>query len=343
MKFNLKIAALTAMITVFVACSSDDDDNSNNPEVDNINKVDAYLEFENVFEGEEFALKTDLNSKNNGVINVTALKYLISEITFYGANGTEDYVMDSNESFHIVDLSCKSTLKKYFTNLPDGNYDRVSFLYGVSEEVHEKGTEAQGNMLVEAKKYGLDWGWTLGYRFLTYEGTYDGDKEKIFRVHNGSHGSSNEENVSRVENSKKIVIDFSDKGMILVSDKTSPKVHLSIDVSKILSNTNEIKLADYDGRLIINPNSTLVSSNIESMFVLDHIHATDPNFEIPTDNECEGVSNPNDDGHGHDDKEDGHEHGDNEDGHDGEKEDGHGHGDNEGDHDGEKEEDHGKG
>lgn len=317
MKFNFNKALWAISTLAFISCGDDD----STTVIANKNKADAYIQFENTFDGRAFELNKDYETSTNGTINVSTLKYLISDIKFFGVEGTKDYTLPTEVSFHIVDQSCEATLKKYITSLPNGTYNKVSLLYGVSEEIHEKGTESQGTVLATAKAFGMDWGWTLGYRFLTFEGTFGTDHKQNFTVHNGSHGSTTGGNGhgheakgldNRIVNSKTITIDFSNTNGILVSDETSPKVHLNIDIAKILKGQHDLKLSDYDGTIVIRDESTLVAQNIVTAFDLDHIHATDPNFNVPVLEECK-TSNPNEGGHDHKDGKDSHEEGDNHD------------------------------
>jgi hypothetical protein len=283
------------------ACDSNDDTLQQLSE----NKVDVYIQFDNEFDINDFQLKKNYSVANANDINISTLKYLITDIVFYGVSGTENYTVPTQESFHIVDASCESTAYKYFTNIPDGKYNKISIRYGVSEEVFELGSDAQGEMLLKAKEMGMNWSWTVGYRFLTYEGTYDGNHANSFKVHNGSHGSSSgghglhshakEENETqtRIDNSKVITMEFPNDSEILVSDATSPKVHLKVDISKILKGSYTLDVSE--GNIIIDAHkSPKVAENIATMFSIGHIHPTDPNFDLPEIENCES-SNPNDD------------------------------------------------
>ncbi len=315
---NLKKIAFLAITAITLTACNTNDDTLTNPNTTNEAKVDAYLQFENVFEDQLFALNKDYETTNNGVLNITTLKYIVTDITLHGADGTDDYSASTQESFHIVDQSCEASKFKYLTKVPNGKYTKVTLRYGVSEAVHEQGAAAQGAMLLAAQDAGLFWGWTTGYRFMTYEGTYN-NGAGTFKVHNGSHGSSTEghghgdhshgaEKVTkinndvaptRIDNSKEIVLDFSDEGEILVSDQTSPKIHLKIDVAQILDNTSndENDLDVSKGDIIIDTHkSPKVAENVSKMFAIAHIHPTDVNFDIPNIETCTGT-NPNDTAH----------------------------------------------
>ncbi|WP_139959044.1 MbnP family protein [Flavicella sediminum] len=302
---NFKFYLLAAFAALnLISCNDNDDADEQVSE----NKVDAYIQFENVFSDHDFNLNHDYTSANNGVLNITALKYMITDITFYGSNGTADYTVPTQESFHIIDASCEATDYKYLTGIPDGTYNKISFRYGVSEEVFELGTEAQGDMLVAANEFGMNWGWTSGYQFLKYEGSYAGNAANTFKVHNGSHGSSSTghgtanksvtDAPSRIDNSKLITLAFSNDADILVSDNTSPKVHLKIDVANIFNSTNLIDISE--GNIIIDAHkSPKVATNVATMFSVDHIHGTTAVFDIPENEGC-GSANPNEETTEHD-------------------------------------------
>lgn len=314
MKFFKNLAFTAITICALTSCSNDDENEVS------ASKVDAYIQFEQVFGDDNFKLNQDFESANNGTLNITTLKYIITDVVLHGAQGTEDVSVPTEESFHIVDQSCESTLNKYFTNIPNGTYNKVTFRYGVSDAVQNSGTGAQGTMLTLAKAAGLNWGWTLGYRFMTFEGI-SSNKEGTFKVHNGStgalvsetahttsvkndapdHGGHEHASGERIDNSQLITLDFSDEGNILVSDTTSPKIHVKVDVAKILSSTHILDISEDD--IIIDAHkSAQVAKNVASMFSIAHIHPTDINFEKPEVHECKDTSNPNEQGgHSHDD------------------------------------------
>lgn len=349
----LKITAVLCIAAITLSC---DDDNNNSYIVNPENKVDAYIEFENVFDNATFELGKTYQTEVNGAVKVTTLRYIITDITLKGNNGTPDFNATTQESFHIVAQDCEATKYKYLNNVPNGTYNSIAFRYGVKEEVFEQGTESQGDMLLAARKFGLDWGWTLGYRFLTFEGNF-GAEQIPFKIHNGNytppaegeenshsnvhsnkiplanavqHSEPNEN--GRIENSKNIELFFPNDGEILVSDNTSPKVHLKLDVAKILDGFTKIDLSKGSNIIIDVERSPDVADNVDQAFSIAHIHGTDPEIALPTTTECEINDNPNDkeeDTHGDEDKsEDGHEH-DKEDAHDDEKKSEDGHEDNE--------------
>lgn len=307
MKIFKKMAFIALTILLITSCT--DDETTNVSE----NKVDAYIQFDHIFGEDDFELNHSFDSGTSvGDVKISNLQYIITDITLHGSDGTADYTATTQESFHIVDAACSQTAYKYLTNVPDGTYDGVTFRYGVNEEIYEEGADAQGSMLETATDAGLFWGWTAGYKFLSYEGTY-GTEGSIFKVHNGSHGSSTTEHDAtegdetvhvatethakiadtRIDNSKLITIDFSSDGVILVSDETSPKIHLAVDVKNILNSTNVIDISE--GDIIIDAHkSPLVSENISTLFSVNHIHSTDSNFDLPEDEDCESSTNPND-------------------------------------------------
>jgi|GEM_PF-6670564 len=311
MKFLKQLAYAALTILALNSCTKNDD----TPEQVSENKVDAYIQFDHVFGSDEFTLNKNYKSDNNGVLNITTLKYIVTDIVLHGTEGTNDVALSTQESFHIVDQSCAFTSKKYLTNIPNGKYNKVTFRYGVSDKIQNSGTDAQGDMLVAAKAAGLNWGWTLGYRFMTYEGSSSA-KGDVFKVHNGSTGAIeknthtskvNKESPShtggghghttggRVDNSQLIELDFSDKGAILVSDKTSPKIHLKVDIAKVLSSKNTLDVSK--GDIVVDAHkSAKVAQNVATMFSVAHIHPTDINFDVPKTEDCKDTSNPNEAG-----------------------------------------------
>lgn len=292
------------LVLLFTACQKDEELNVNN-------KVAAYIEFEHVFNNEEFHLNHPYHTSSNGEVKINMLKYFITEITFHGSNGTLDYEVPIQEGFHIVDASCESTFNKYLSSIPDGTYNKMSFRYGVSEEVFEQGTAAQGEMLVTAKEFDMSWAWTVGYVFMKLEGSYGGMEHNTFKIHNGSHGSgahtvhkttAMEGHSNRIDNSMVINFPFPNDTEIIVSTATSPKVHVKVDVRSAFEEEHALDLSSAGGNIIIDAHlSPKVAENAAAMFSLAHIHPFTDAFELPDLQYCEDTSNPNDGhgGHGH--------------------------------------------
>jgi len=96
------------------------------------------LVFEHFADGKPLLFDTLLYSTSLGNrYRVSDLQYFLSDIVFHSSGGT-NYTITDNDSIHYIDAREKPTLEWDIKNpeLPAGNYDSVSFTFGLNEKAN---------------------------------------------------------------------------------------------------------------------------------------------------------------------------------------------------------------
>ena len=168
---------LFAFLTLsFSAC--DDDDTPEEGEA--LGTIE--IEFENVIGPQDsqrsFSISevgaTEYPYQNgmNQAFNVTLLKYYVSEVVLTGPNGErfeEPLSVSATEAngYHLIDAADPNSLTFDLTDVPAGQYNKISFLLGVDSTGVLEG--AAGGELDPATS-GMFWSWNSGYVAVKVEG-----------------------------------------------------------------------------------------------------------------------------------------------------------------------------
>ncbi|MFC6875821.1 MbnP family protein [Flavobacterium myungsuense] len=267
MKFQLKhTIAILAIAFLFTSCSNDD----NNEETISGNGA-ITLEFDNVFKTANFAFNTNYTNSNGEVLNVTKLKYIVSNIVLTKEDGST-FIVPKSESYFIVDESIEESQDITLLNIPAGNYKSVQFGIGVDRAQWELGADGQGDFLAKAQTAGMMWAWTGGYKFVNFEGTFTTPTNTTptnFKVHTGKTMVSGVENY----NYATVTLNFPENEKALVRTSITPEVHLFVDVSKILDGNTVINLADaIGGNIMGGAKLATITENLNAMISVNHIH-----------------------------------------------------------------------
>jgi hypothetical protein len=157
--------------------------------------------------------------------------------------------------------------------VPEGNYTSVSFLLGVDSLRSTMDISKRTGVLDPSGGMddGMYWGWNSGYIFLKMEGTspqapLDPTGVRKYRYHIGGFGGYS---APTINNIKKITIDLNSRGIAQVRTNRSANVHLMVDISKVLSGTTNVSLAN-NPQVMFSDYSVNVANNYASMFVHDH-------------------------------------------------------------------------
>jgi len=265
MKFQLKNKiAVLAMAAVFVSCSNDDNDAA----VGGTGSLG--IEFDNSFGDNDLILNNQSNVTSvNEVLKISTIKYIVSNIVLTKEDGTT-FTYPKSESYFIVDESNSSSLVLDLGNVPASNYTKVKFGIGVDKAQFDLGATGQGDFLAKAQAADMLWGWSAGYKFLAFEGTFTSSTvltDTPFMVHTGQTGTD--------YNYTEVTLDLPTKA--LVRTTVTPEIHIIADLSKIIDGTNKIKLSDNNsggmGAMIMGgANLSLITANLNGMFHVAHVH-----------------------------------------------------------------------
>lgn len=261
-KLVYKALAVLALSAAFTACSSDDEVIAGTGNLG--------LEFDNSFAGNDLILDTQANTTaSNEVLKISSIKYIVSNIVLTTEDGTV-FTYPKSSSYFIVDEADASTHVLNLKDIPAANYTKVTFGIGVDEEQYKTGANGQGDFLATADAADMLWGWSAGYKFLAFEGTFTSSEFKTpvaFRVHTGQTAAA--------YNYTTVSLDLNSKA--LVRETITPQVHIKADLAKILNSTNAIKLSDNNpngtgANIMGGVNLSLITANIATMFTVDHVH-----------------------------------------------------------------------
>ncbi len=259
MKFQLKNIAIALVATLaFTSCSNDDD--STNQVTGNGN---LKVEFDQIYNDADFAANTPYTNSNGEIVTINKAKYIVSNIVLTNENGST-YTIPKNESYYIIDEFTPASTLIELTNIPAGNYTKISYGIGVDQEQFNLGATGQGNFLTQAQDAGMMWSWSAGYKFLALEGTFTSSTvttDTQFMVHTGQTGTD--------YNYTTITLDLPENA--LVRTTITPQIHIMADLKHIIDGTNKIALSD--GPMVMGGNKlALVTTNLSNMFEVHHVH-----------------------------------------------------------------------
>ncbi|MFQ3215460.1 MAG: hypothetical protein ACI9C9_003010 [Marivirga sp.] len=121
---------------------------------------------------------SDLSFESTKYINAAANEFTInsfwmylSNISFQGVNGTQDYTLEPN--YYLIEQNISTEkLAIMLKVIPAGDYAKITFSIGIDEPT---------NTDISAVKGDLDparaWNWNSGYKFVSLEGNYRADDQ----------------------------------------------------------------------------------------------------------------------------------------------------------------------
>lgn len=152
------------------------------PEVTDSGRISFY--FDHKINGSNIYFDTLIYSNEAGnQYMVNEIQYFISDITLYKSSGSS-LLLDAWEDIHYVDTDLPET-REYAINdeIPAGNYDSISFTFGISEEKN------QSLMFVNPPESNMFWPELLGggYHYLKLNGKWKNSDAEIvpFNFHLG--------------------------------------------------------------------------------------------------------------------------------------------------------------
>ncbi len=259
MKLQLKnFVAVMAMAIAFTSCSSDDDTTITG-------EGNLKLEFDNVYGSADFAIGTNYTNSNGEVLNVSRIKYIISNVVLIKADGST-YTVPKNESYFIVDELTSSSTLINLANVPAADYKAIKFGIGVDKEQWELGADGQGDFLAIAQNAQMMWSWSAGYKFLNFEGTFTSATvadATEYKVHTGQTGTD--------YNYAEVTLNFEEGDVAQVRTTVTPQIHIMTDLQHITDGTNKINLSE-QATVMGGSKLALVTNNITNMFEVHHVH-----------------------------------------------------------------------
>ncbi len=166
----------------------------------------------------------DVVTENNDTIQVTDLRFFVSNITLTGEN--EDYAIP--ESYLLVKKTSGEAMYSFtLDSIPSGMYTGITFGIGVDSIANH--TNNHSGDLSPTASEGMLWIWDTGYKFLKFEGNYrtDTTESGAFAYH-----------VGKDENYK--TLSFTNP--ILVNKDAVTMTHFMANILEIFKNPTTIDL-----------------------------------------------------------------------------------------------------
>ncbi|OAQ39694.1 hypothetical protein A5893_08915 [Pedobacter psychrophilus] len=218
------------------------------------------FEFENVVGNQPLVLTTQNYTNTKGEsYKVDMFKYYVSNIQLLKADGS---IYNVPESYFLIDQSDASTLKPSLSNLPAGDYTKISYTIGVDSARNFAG--AQTGVLAPEKA--MFWSWNSGYVFVKMEGTSPtstaANHNLIFHIGGAS---------ATVNAIRKVSFNI-DPNILRIRTDKSPIIHFKADVAAMFNGKQNISFATYNSMHGGLPALIIADNYAQGMFSLDHIH-----------------------------------------------------------------------
>lgn len=230
--FNKKATSLLALALLFAlgACKKDTKDPDPEPEAPT---GTLKVEFENMVGDQPLVFDKDYVNANGDNFRVYKFNYYISNIVLVKDDNS---TFAEPNSYHLVQASEAGSNLVTLSKVPLGSYKAVRFMLGVDSLRNVSG--AQDGDLAQNKN--MFWSWSTGYIMLKLEGSspQSGAPDKSLTLHMGGYYGEN-----KAQRDFNLAFTGSTAN---VTESSSPKVHLSVDLSKMLKGQNTISFAtDY--------------------------------------------------------------------------------------------------
>ncbi|MBK0383999.1 hypothetical protein I5M32_13605 [Pedobacter sp. SD-b] len=218
------------------------------------------FEFENMVGNQPLVLSTQNYTTAKGEsFKVDMFKYYISNIELSKYDGS---VYKAPESYFLIDQSNAATLKPSLSNVPAGDYTKISFTIGVDSARNFAG--AQTGAL--APENAMFWSWNSGYVFVKMEGTSPAstgaNHNLIFHIGGAS---------ATVNAIRKVTFNI-DPNILRIRTDKAPIMHFLADAGAMFSGRQNISFADYNSMHGGLPALIIADNYAQGMFSLDHIH-----------------------------------------------------------------------
>jgi len=220
------------------------------------------IEFEHKVGTSNLTLNSATYTNDNGdSYTVSKFAYYVSAIQLKRVDGQK---FDIPVDYYLIDAANTSSHKITLKNIPPGEYAELSFTIGVDSTRNVSGS--QTGALDPAN--GMFWSWNTGYIFLKMEGnspqsTAAGNQ---LRFHIGGFRDSNNTNAIR-----KVNLTFGSNKLI-VKEKSSSGIHLSVDVNKMFKSPNLVSFATLNTVHMPGPNAIKIADNYVNMFSVSDVH-----------------------------------------------------------------------
>ena len=268
-KLTAKIAFVALLLGLVVACKKKQNvDPAPNPNM----KGSIELEFENFVGTQAFQLNTSYTNPNtNESFTPTMLRYFISNIQFKTNQGVV-YTVPQANSYFLLDIEKPETLKFTISDIPEGDYNEITFMVGVDSTRNTKPVEERtGNLDIAGTAAGMYWSWNSGYIFVKMEGTspQSAAPDNKFRYHIGGFGGYSSPTINCIRTK---TLSFGTSIAKVRSNNKTSTVHFIVDWLKLFNGSTQLRIAE-NHTVMFNPFGVNIANNYVEAFNFDHVHS----------------------------------------------------------------------
>ncbi|WP_338760447.1 MbnP family protein [Bernardetia sp. ABR2-2B] len=244
-------------------------------EIDPNKKGRVEIKFDNIMGQDDFALNTDYTNAVGETFKVDLLQYYISNIILKSEGGNE-YVVPQEESYFLIKENDAATQKIQLSNIPEGNYNEVTFIVGVDSLRSTMLPEDRTGVLdigVEGAGQEMYWRWNAGYIFFKMEGNSsaieptENNPNGRFFYHIGGFGGYESQTINNI---RTVTLSLG-RDAAKAREEAMPSVHVVVDIMKTLDGTTQMSLRE-NPVVMFNPISLKVSENYMNAFEYHHVH-----------------------------------------------------------------------
>ncbi|HLP51946.1 MAG TPA: MbnP family protein [Chitinophagales bacterium] len=228
------------------------------------------LHFDNRVGNDNFIMNTDVTIESGETINVSNLKYYVSNFVLVKEDGSE-YTVPQEGNYFLIDESVDSSLEVTLQNIPAGNYTSIKYILGV-DSLRSTMDVSQRTGALDPAGAGSDmyWSWNSGYIFFRIDATSPASTEvgNMCMFHVGGYGGYSTPSANNIRN-----ITLSAPQTIHVRENENPEVHIFADILQAFKSPQVYSIATDGAVFHMAPGSgTKMANNYVDMFTIDHVH-----------------------------------------------------------------------
>ncbi len=275
-KFNFsKIMCFAFFMAFSMSLVSCKKDSETEPEIDPNKKGMVEIKFDNIVGQDDLTLGKEYKNAAGETFKVDLLQYYISNIVLKSESGSK-YVVPQEQSYFLIKENDANSQKIQLSNVPEGNYNEVTFTVGV-DSVRSTMSPAQRTGVLDVGVEGagkeMYWSWNSGYIFFKMEGSSPqiipttNNPDGKFYYHIGGFGGYD---APTLNNIRTITLSLG-KDAAKAREEAMPSIHFVVDILKTLEGITKVSLKEYPV-VMVNPFSLKVSENYMKAFEYHHVH-----------------------------------------------------------------------
>ena len=256
---KLLLSTLVVSLSLF-SCKEE----ATSPVVEECPKVKIMLEHQ--FNGEPLDFDTKYVNANGDTLQISELKYFLSNLIFVDNHGNEQKVADS---YYLVEQGEESNIKVLeIEGLEEGTYSSFKLSVGVDSVSNHSVAAATGDLDPNGADQ-MIWAWNTGYKFIRCEGDYasavdnssgsfvyhvGGDANfKTFHIGNAVHDEH------EMHEDERLAEDGGDLFISLEKGKIT-QIHLVVNLAELFVSPNQINVKEIENAA--GENASLLMDNI---------------------------------------------------------------------------------